>query len=173
MTPKPTTSDSVHTPCEQEDAVLGTLIIIAIAGAGLIAGLLFVFSNCVMQSFREMPEGEGMRAMQIINRRIQNPVFLAVFLGTTGVCIAVIFIALIARPTGFVFAVAGAACYLLGGFVLTALRNVPLNNQLDRAAIDTDEGRELWTRYLRDWTRWNHVRVVLCVAAVVLLATAL
>lgn len=151
----------------------GTLIIIAITGAGLIGGLLFVFSNCVMHSLQDMPDGEGMRAMQIINRRILNPVFLAVFLGTTGVCISVITMALVKRPAGFYFAVAGAGCYLLGGFAITAICNVPLNNRLDKASIDTDEGRELWTRYLRDWTRWNHIRTVLCTAAMVFLALAL
>ena len=126
-----------------------------------------------MRSFEEMPDGEGMRAMQIINRRILNPMFLGVFAGTALVSLAVIVLAVLERTPGFGFAVAGAACYLVGGFGVTAVGNVPLNNRLDEASIDTESGRTLWKRYLRDWTRWNHVRTVFCIAAVPLLALAL
>ncbi|QDU72536.1 anthrone oxygenase family protein [Mucisphaera calidilacus] len=150
-----------------------TLVIVALTGAGLVAGLLFVFSNCVMRSFEEMPEAEGMRAMQIINRRIQNPLFLSIFMGTTLVCLGIIVWAVLEGAAGFVYAVAGAGLYVVGGFGITVFFNVPLNHQLDQASLDSDEGRELWARYRRDWTRWNHVRTLLCVAAVVLLALAL
>ena len=154
-------------------ALLETSIIVALVGAGLNGGLFFIFSNCVMRSFEEMPDGEGMRAMQIINRRILNPMFLGVFAGTALVSLAVIVLALLERTPDFGFAVAGAACYLVGGFGVTAVGNVPLNNRLDEASIGTDRGRTLWKRYLRDWTRWNHVRTVFCIAAVPLLALAL
>jgi uncharacterized membrane protein len=149
------------------------LTIAALTGSGLIAGLLFVFSNCVMRSLAEMPAGEGMRAMQLINRKILNPVFLGIFMGTTLVCLALIALAAINRPPGFAFAIAGAACYVVGGFGITAARNVPLNNELDEASIDSDAARALWERYLRDWTRWNHIRVILCTLAMPLLALSL
>ena len=154
-------------------ALLEIFIIVALVGSGLNGGLFFIFSNCVMGSFEEMPDGEGMRAMQIINRRILNPMFLGVFAGTALVSLVVVVLAVMDRPPGSGFAVAGAACYLLGGFGVTAVGNVPLNNRLDQASIDTERGRMLWKRYLRDWTRWNHVRTVFCIAAVPLLALAL
>lgn len=153
--------------------MLTVLIIFAIAGASLITGLLFVFSNCVMQAFAEMPEGEGMRAMQLINRKILNPVFLGLFMGTTVVCVVVVILAGVQRPPGYGFAIAGALCYLAGPFAITATRNVPLNNALDGSPLDTDDGRAMWQRYLRDWTRWNHVRVVIGTGAIILLSVAL
>lgn len=153
--------------------LLSTFIIATLIGSGLVAGLLFIFSNCIIQSLREMPEGEGMRAMQIINRRIQNPLFFLIFFGTTLLSLAVFVLAIIQQPERFIFAVIGAACYFWGGFFITAVGNVPLNNQLDQADIHTEAGQALWTRYLRVWTRLNHLRVVLCTLAVLFLALAL
>ncbi len=152
--------------------LLATLLILALTGIGVVGGLLFVFSNCVMRSFKEMPGTEGMRAMQIINRRIQNPLFFLIFMGTTVVCLAVIGLAAFQHPPGMIYAIAGAASYVLGGFGITVLFNVPMNNRLDTADLEGEQGQQLWQTYLRDWTRWNHIRTVFCIAAVVLLALA-
>jgi uncharacterized membrane protein len=40
-----------------------------------------------------------------------------------------------------------------------------MNNAL--AAVDpaSGEGARVWAGYLTDWTRWNHVRTVVCVGA--------
>ncbi|MCM3038038.1 DUF1772 domain-containing protein [Bacillus pumilus] len=37
---------------------------------------------------------------------------------------------------------------------------MPLNDALAAADPATAQGAALWTRYLHDWTRWNHVRTV-------------
>jgi len=51
-----------------------TIQVIAVAGSGLMAGLFFVFSFSVMDALAQMPTSEGMKAMQLINRTILNPV---------------------------------------------------------------------------------------------------
>jgi uncharacterized membrane protein len=58
-------------------------------------------------------------------------------------------------------------------FLCTVLFNVPLNNTL--AAIDpgSAEAVSVWTRYLRDWTLWNHIRTFSSTAACVLYIAAL
>lgn len=43
--------------------------------------------------------------------------------------------------------------------------NVPLNNALAAADPTSPEGAGLWTRYLREWTAWNHLRTATGVAA--------
>lgn len=153
--------------------MLNVLIVIAVVGAGQVTGILFIFSNCIMQSLAEMPGGEGMRAMQLINRKIQNPLFFLLFMGTTAVCVAIIVLSLMQKPDGYAWAIAGAAGYIIGPFGITPAKNVPLNNALDRADIDTDEGQALWQHYLRVWVRWNHIRTAIGTAAAVLLAIAL
>jgi len=48
---------------------------------------------------------------------------------------------------------------------VTVLFNVPLNNKLAAVKPDSAEGNAVWTRYLREWTLWNHVRTVAPLAA--------
>ncbi|MEO0709083.1 MAG: anthrone oxygenase family protein, partial [Cyanobacteria bacterium J06649_5] len=42
----------------------------------------------------------------------------------------------------------------------TGLGNVPLNDALAIMRPTSTEGAQLWSRYLTDWTFWNHVRTV-------------
>ena len=149
------------------------LIVVAIAGCGLMAGLFFVFSFSVMDALSQMPPNEGMKAMQLINRTILNPVFLGAFMGTAVACLLVAIISLWQREPGFGWALAGAIVYLVGGFWVTAARNVPLNNRLDVQSPGSTESAEVWALYLKRWTQWNHVRTAACIAATVLLTIAL
>ena len=152
---------------------LTALIVIAIAGCGLMAGLFFVFSVSVMSALAQLHPQEGMKAMQLINRTILNPVFLSAFFGTALACVGIVLLSAIQRQAGCVWAIGGAVTYLLGGFLVTASCNVPLNKALDRLAVDAEESPEMWSRYLPHWTRWNHLRTVASIAAVVLLTASL
>lgn len=69
--------------------------------------------------------------------------------------------------------VVAAALYLGGSIGVTILGNVPLNNALAEAAVDTPEAAALWSRYLVEWTRWNTVRTVASAAAAALFTAAL
>ena len=60
---------------------------------------------------------------------------------------------------------AGGALYVLGMFVVTVVRNVPLNNALEAADPSSPDGAAIWSRYLREWTTWNHVRTIASTAA--------
>lgn len=77
------------------------------------------------------------------------------------------------RPPEYGWAITGACVYLFGGFMVTAVFNVPLNNDLDKLPPDAAESHDEWTRYLRLWTRWNHLRTAACILACVLLTIGL
>jgi uncharacterized membrane protein len=62
--------------------VVPALAFAAVIGSGLMAGLFFVFSVCVMQALSRLPPEEGIAAMNAINVVIQNPLFLTAFMGT-------------------------------------------------------------------------------------------
>lgn len=155
------------------NTILMILSVVAIAGSGLMAGLFFVFSVSVMSALAQMPAREGMKAMQLINRTILNPVFLSAFFGTAVACLLVAVISAWQRPPDFGWAIAGACLYLLGGFLVTAFCNVPLNNSLDKLPADDPASHEEWARYLQIWTRWNHLRAAACLSACVLLTIGL
>lgn len=148
---------------------LPLLLIAALVGAGLMSGLLFVFSNVVMRALLELPPAHGMHAMQRINIVIVNPLFLLIFVGTAVACVGIVVIAAsaIAAP-GMSWCLAGALAYLLGPVGVTAAFNIPLNNRL--ASRMPDEAPAQWPAYAVRWLRWNHVRTVLAVLAVVCLA---
>ena len=49
---------------------------------------------------------------------------------------------------------------------------MPRNNALAAADATAPETAELWARYLREWTAWNHVRTVTGLAAAALMTAA-
>jgi uncharacterized membrane protein len=59
--------------------------------------------------------------------------------------------------------------YIVGTFLVTMMINVPMNNALDAVLPSSSEGRELWSRYLTNWTTWNHVRTISSLLATALL----
>ena len=68
---------------------------------------------------------------------------------------------------------AGGLLYVVGGFLVTIVFNVPMNNALAVVDPASAEGASYWTRYLTRWTAWNHVRTVACLAAAAALIVAL
>lgn len=150
--------------------LLQLLIVLAVVGCGLIAGTFFVFSVAVMKALARLPSPAGIAAMQTINVVIVNPLFVLVFLGTALACVLIIVLALLRwGETGGVYLLLGSVLYLLGGFLVTALRNVPMNNTLASLPASEAVSHDPWVRYLAGWTAWNHVRTAACTAAMVLL----
>ena len=148
--------------------------LLSAVGSGLMAGLYFIFSNTVMTALGQQKPAEGIRAMQAINRIIQNPWFFLVFFGTGVLTLMVLVSALTGAVTeGRGYVMAGSLLYLFGHIVLTIARNVPLNNALDASDPDSPQGAEVWARYLKEWTAWNHVRMVACILAMMAFILAL
>ncbi|MCC9658230.1 anthrone oxygenase family protein [Rhodopirellula halodulae] len=146
--------------------------ILAIVGAGLVTGLLFAFSNFVMRALADLPMEQGMRAMQLINERIINPVFVIFFLGTPLACVLLLWQSIREiEQVGAMLTLAGAVLYLLGPLGITMTKNVPLNNQL--AGTDACNADPVWIDYQRSWQFWNHVRTVAGTLAILLLSMGL
>jgi len=148
------------------------IIIMAITGAGVVTGLLFAFSNFVMRALADLPNDKGMFAMQRVNEKILNPVFLILFLGTPILCVLIAFTsALQLGSSGSLYLLIGALAYLIGPFGITVLFNIPLNNKL--AEVDLSVADEIWPVYQKQWQHWNHVRTYIGVVSIVLLAAGL
>lgn len=151
---------------------LPILVVIALVGAGLVSGLLFAFSNFVMQALGELPAEFGQLAMQRINVRIINPGFFLAFMGTAAVCLAVVVLCVLSLGTaGAGWLLAGALAYLVGPVGITVAFNVPLNNAL--AAATREQAGMAWPTYAKRWLRWNHARTFLGVLAIALLGYGL
>ena len=156
------------------DALLPALRIATALACGLMGGLFFIFSNTVMAALARLQPAEGITAMQSINRVILNPLFLGIFLATPAACALVILASVWGwSEPGAAWLIEGAALYIAGTFLVTMLANVPMNNALDSSHPATTEAAALWSRYLVDWTRWNHVRTVTSLLAATLLTVGL
>jgi uncharacterized membrane protein len=147
---------------------------LALLGSLVVAGVFFAFSSFVMRALARLPAERGIAAMQSINVVVLNWHFLGVFSGTA--LVAVLAIASAAASLGApdargaVSVACGSALYLVGTFLVTGARNVPLNQALARLEPEAPEDAERWPDWVARWTRWNHVRTIAAfVAALVLL----
>ncbi|WP_322085448.1 DUF1772 domain-containing protein [Burkholderia sp. BCC1999] len=137
-------------------------------GCGLMAGVYFAFSTFVMTSLGRIAPQAGAAAMNAINVDIVRSPFMPLFLGTTLMALALVVIALFDRDRpGAMAAATGGVLYVFGMFAVTMAVNVPLNDALAAADPATAQGVAQWTRYVHDWTMWNHVRTVASAAACV------
>ncbi|WP_438011839.1 anthrone oxygenase family protein [Sorangium sp. So ce321] len=143
-------------------------------GCGLIAGVFFAFSSFVMPALAKLPPAQGVAAMQSINVVVLNRWFLGVFVGTAGACLIVAIASLVSwSEAGSRLRVAGSALYILGTFLVTMARNVPLNAALAGVPPEAAVAAETWARYVPAWTSWNTVRTLAALASAALFTLAL
>ncbi|MBN9031571.1 MAG: DUF1772 domain-containing protein [Rhizobiales bacterium] len=154
-------------------ALTSALLWVSAIGCGLIAGLYFVFSTTIMRALGSIEPQVGMAAMVSINQTILRGAFLPLFFGTSfaSLCLLALSVLEISRQDALLIGTA-ALVYLVGMFGCTVVFNVPLNNALAAAVAQPDAAAQ-WTRYLRDWTMWNHVRTVSSTLAAILFTAAL
>jgi uncharacterized membrane protein len=146
----------------------------AMIGSGLIAGVFFIFSVCIMRVLGAQPPAQGIATMQAINVVILNPWFLTVFAGTA-LLGAYLFVAALWGAHGAMgtVAVAGSVAYVVGSFLVTMIFNIPRNDALMALAPESAEAARLWADYLTSWTAWNHVRTVASVLGTAFFGIAL
>lgn len=147
------------------------LTILAATTAALTAingGVFFAFSTFILPAARRMPALEAVHAFQAINRAVPRSLYLPVFLlsGLGGAVTAVA--ALLGQASGWL--VAGGAVAFVALIVSFAV-NIPRNSALD-TVTDADAVAG-WRSYAGPWAVANHLRTLLCFAAVALLAAGL
>jgi uncharacterized membrane protein len=152
-----------------------TLLLLASAIAtALVSGIFYAFSTFVMQALGRLVPRAGIAAMQSINVVVINPLFLAAFLGTGGLCVATVVTSLLAETEmSLVPVLIGCILYLVGCIGVTMVGNVPLNERLAEASPDDSDAEALWGLYLTRWTLWNHVRTAASLAAAASFAFAI
>ena len=156
------------------DGFLMPLTVATALGCGLNAGVFFAFSSFVMKALARLQPAQGIAAMQSINLMAVTPAFMAALFGTATACVAVAVWALVDWDTSFgPYLLAGSASYLVGTIGLTIAYHVPRNNALAAVEPHHAEAAGRWTRYVAEWTRWNHLRAVAALAAAVCFTLAL
>ena len=137
------------------------LIVLAIVGSGLVAGIFYSFSVVVMRGLARLSKPEAIRAMQAINVVVINRWFFSVFMGTSGLSLGLLLaFSLDFRGWSSIVVILGAVIYIGGCFLVTGTRNVPRNDKLDKISSDDESSHHVWDTYLEEWTYYNHVRTL-------------
>lgn len=156
------------------DHLLFALKFFTALGCGLVAGVFFAFSTFVMSALARLQPRESILAMQSINITALNPLFMLALFGTGATCLMLALFSLLKwHQPGAVYLLVGSLLYLLGTVVVTSAFNVPLNEALALAKPDSPDSAALWTKYLTNWTLWNHVRTITALAAAAFITIAL
>ena len=140
--------------------LLDVLLIAAILGTGVVAGVFFTFSGFVTRGLDRLPPSDAARAMREINVTAGRPPLMLALFGTGLLAVAISVVALVgAFGAGAWWAVAASVVYIVGAIGVTAAANVPRNNRL-AAAPATEDGAlaAAWTAFRPGWQAWNHVR---------------
>ena len=149
------------------------LIVITLLLTSLLAGIFFAFSIAVNGGLSRLDDKHYLLAMKHINKVILNPVFMVTFMGP------VILLPLMAFLYGggfnefsfWLYALAAMAYF--GTFIITIAGNVPLNERLEKFAIDTAESTQISQMrhvYEKPWNRLHAIRTVLAILSVVLVS---
>jgi len=134
---------------------------------GLMAGLFFSYSYSVNKGLGSLPDAGYLQAFQQINSAIQNPVFFMCFMG-----LLLLFPAACWQsyqqdaPWRFYCWLLAALLYFMLVMGVTAMGNVPLNNQLEAANLTNataEELAQLRARFEGPWNFYHSIRTLACI----------
>lgn len=141
--------------------LITVLLWAAALSSGLIAGVYFAFSGFIMKAFGRLETAQSVAAMNAINEVILRSLFMPVFFASSIISLLLIMLAFVYwDETGAGLALIAGMVYFVGMFVCTVVFNVPLNNALSRLDPNSGNAQQAWSHYLKNWTKWNHLRTV-------------
>lgn len=152
------------------------LLVLSGTLTGLIAGLCYAFNVAVIPALRSLSAKEHIIAMQAINLRIINPVFMLSFLGPTVLLPLTAF--LHRDKTQFPILLAAAALHIIGVNGVTMAGNVPLNNRLVQTNVgslsetEAEQERQAFHGVGASWMRLHNIRTLAAITATALIFIA-
>lgn len=142
-------------------SIVTALLWFAALSSGLIAGVYFAFSVFIMRAFSKISTTQSIAAMNAINETILRSLFMPLFFGSSIISLCLITVAFAHwGEAGTKLTLIAGAVYFIGMFISTVVFNVPLNNLLARTDPNSDNAHQVWSHYLSNWTKWNHLRTV-------------
>ena len=156
-------SDSIPRAGVGSVACLLTLTLATLT-TGLISGFFYAYACSVTLGHALLPAEQYIEAMQAINATVRNGVFAFSFFGAVlSLLLALVVHAPRLRSRRFVLIALAAVLYIGGGFMVTFLINVPMNEELARVNVGELSPAALAQvreEYEGPWNFWNGVRTV-------------
>ncbi|MGB3683536.1 MAG: anthrone oxygenase family protein [Rubrobacteraceae bacterium] len=133
---------------------------LAVLTTGLISGFFYAYACSVTLGLALLPDEQYIEAMQAINATVRNGLFAFSFFGAVlTLLLALTLHSRQPRSRRFVILALATVLYIGGGFMVTFLANVPMNEELARVgeAAPTTLA-QVRAEYERPWNFWNGVR---------------
>lgn len=139
------------------------ILLISILCTGLTAGLCFTWSNAITPGIGRLDDLGFLQAFQAMNRAIINPSFLIVFFSPAILLFINAFLHKGASKAAFWSFLVAALVFFIGIGLVTIFKNVPLNELLDSASLETlstIELKDLRDAFEKPWNRWHIQRTI-------------
>jgi uncharacterized membrane protein len=135
-------------------------LILATLTTGLISG--FFYACSVTLGLALLPDEQYIQAMQAINATVRNGVFAFSFFGAVVSLLSALAVHTPQlRSRRFLLIALATVLYIGGGFMVTFLVNVPMNEQLARVGeVGPAALAHIRAEYEGPWNFWNGVRTV-------------
>ena len=146
--------------------IIDILLVIIILQVGLTSGLLFIFAFAVNPGLARLSEEEYFRAMKYINIVILNPIFFLVFMGPL-ITMPILTYMSWNDSSMFILIPISTILYLLGVLLITTIKNVPLNNKLEKLNSTEFKGVFIW--YRKPWNFWHNIRTFFSIISFLML----
>ena len=129
---------------------------------GLIAGFFYAYACSVTLGHALLSDEQYIEAMQAINATVRNAVFAFSFFGAVLSLLVALAVHLPRlRSRRFILIAGAAVLYIGGGFMVTFLVNVPMNEELARVGeVGPAALAQIRAEYEGPWNFWNGVRTV-------------
>lgn len=140
----------------------------AVTLTGLSAGFFFAWSVSVIPGTLKVSDLTYLETMQSINRAILNPAFFLIFFGSLILLGITSVTEFHSNRLVFGLVLGSAITYFGGTFGVTALGNVPLNNELDvleLAKMSAEQVESFREYYEVRWNRLHGIRTAFAVIA--------
>ena len=153
-----------------------TVLLFGIVCTGLTAGLCFTWTNAITTGLSKVDDITFLKSFQAINRTILNPTFFIVFLSPVFTLFINAFLHRNSNSTSFRLFLVAAILFFVGVGLVTVFKNVPLNEILDKAALENlseVDLKKLRIQFENSWKQWHLVRTITSFIAFVLLLIGL
>jgi uncharacterized membrane protein len=154
-----------------ETSIKSFILFGAVVLTGLSAGLFYAWSVSVIPGTQKITDAAYLETMQNINRAILNPAFFLIFFGSICFLSMASIYEFHASKVTFWLLLGSSIFYLIGTVGVTALGNVPLNEQLDAlelAKMDTNKMAEFRKFFESNWNRLHLIRTVFAMVSFIL-----
>ena len=143
--------------------LLDILLILSITLCSLVGGFTFTYAIVVMPGLSSLSDREFIRAFQVTDAIIQNnqPLFMLTWIGSIISLLGVVLISLVSFGLlNSWLLILISAVYLLGVQGITIAIHIPLNNHIQKVAVQELNDEVLTDERLTFERKWNYYNII-------------